>query len=133
MEHWAGQRRVRRVEARAEDTEERRASKGQAGGNVNGNQRSEQHRQKGRGRTRQRVGRAGTNLAHGLWTSRSLDEGKCWVIRSQQTGRRAAYRAGKRAIRAGVAWVSLSGGQGQGRVRGILREGRTNKRAQMAE
>ena len=38
--------------------------------------------------------RAGTNSAHGLWISRSLDEGKGGVMGSRQAGRRAAYRAG---------------------------------------
>ena len=36
------------------------------------------------GRTRQRAARAGTNTAHGLWISRSLDEGKGGVIRSRK-------------------------------------------------
>ena len=47
------------------------------------------------GRTRQRAGRTGTNSAHSLWISRSLDEGKDRVIRFQRAGRRAAYRAGQ--------------------------------------
>ena len=50
---------MRRVEARTEDTEERRASKGQVGGHVKGNQSSEQRRQKSRGEneTEDRQGR----------------------------------------------------------------------------
>ena len=51
--------RVRRAEARAEDTEEGRASRGQVSWHVKGNQRSEQRRQKGRGEneTERREGR----------------------------------------------------------------------------
>ena len=65
------------------------------------------------GRTRHRAGSAGTNSAHGLWISRSLDEGKGRVIRFQRAGRRAAYRAGRGQEGQGdeSAWVSLSGGQ----------------------
>ena len=44
------------------------------------------------GRTRQSAGRAGTNSAHGLWISRSLDEGKSGVIRSRRVGWRADIR-----------------------------------------
>ena len=51
---------MRRAEARAENTEEGRASKGQVGGHVKGNQRSEQRRQKGRGE-KETEGREGRN------------------------------------------------------------------------
>ena len=47
-----------------------------------------------KGRTRQSAGRAGTNTAHGLWISRSLDDGRGGFITSRRLGRRAAYRAG---------------------------------------
>ena len=98
------------------DTEEERASRAQVGGHVKGRGQSCAGR-RAEGRTRQSAGRAGTNSAHGLWISRSLDEGKGGVIRSRRVGRRAAYRAG----------------QAQGQVRGIPREGRKKKRAQMTE
>ena len=48
------------AEARAEDTEEGRASRGQVRGHVKGNQRSEQRRQKGRGE-KETEGREGRN------------------------------------------------------------------------
>ena len=86
---------------------------------------------------RQRAGRAGTNSAHGLWTSRSLNEGKGGVIRSRRVGRRAAHRAGQKAIWAGrrgcIGKPLWRAGQGQGRVRGIPREGRKKKTTQMTE
>ena len=92
---------MRRVEDRAEDTEEEEHVKVKSEGIARAIRGQSIAGRRAEGRTRQRTGRAGTNLAHGLWTSRSLDEGKCGVISSRRTGRRAAYRAGQRAIRAG--------------------------------
>ena len=51
---------MRRAEARAVDTDEGRASRGQVGRHVKGNQRSEQRRQKGGGEN-EAEGREGRN------------------------------------------------------------------------
>ena len=66
---------MRRAEARAEDTEEGRASRGQVGGHVKGNQRSEQRREKDRGEN-ETEGREGKNK---LGT---------WFVDKQKPGRR---------------------------------------------
>ena len=56
---------MRRAEARADDTEEGRASRCRVGGHVKGNQRSEQRRQKDRGKN-ETEGSEGRNK-HSTW------------------------------------------------------------------
>ena len=94
---------MRRVEARTEDTEEGRASKGQVGGHVKGNQRSEQRRQKGRGEneTEDRQGRNKLSTWFMDMDKQKPGQREMRIIRSRRAGRRAAYRAGQTAMRVG--------------------------------
>ena len=57
--------------------------------------------QKGRGENEAERRESRTNSAHGLWISRSLDEGRGGVLRSKRARRMAACKGGQRARRAG--------------------------------
>ena len=74
---------MRRAQARAENIEEGGASRGQVGGHFKGNQRSEQGRQKARWEDETECREGRNKLTRDLYISRSLDEGKCGVIRSR--------------------------------------------------